>query len=143
MTTVLLTGAILASALPGCEVPVWRQGEVDYDQPTPMERSPSAEPPVATAEPLPASAGPRQRMDAAYDHIYANRYTEAIAILEPMTGGLTPRDSIGAEVLLWLGWCRQELGQRSAARLAYTRVITDYPDSRYAALARRYVQELE
>lgn len=135
----LAIAAMLGCSAAGYE-PMQAQREVRPEA-TATPRQPAD--PALTADAAIPRARRLEMLESAHDDIVENRYTAAVESLKTLADATAPDDPQGAEVFFWLGFCEQELSRPAQARAAYGRVLRDWPDSRYAAYARKRLAELK
>ena len=84
--------------------------------------------------------GQMARLGLAETHLMDGAYADAIAVLEAASSAVDsdlPRDA----VLMRLGRAHRLAGQPSEARVAFARVVDDFPVSPYGPEARREIEE--
>ena len=85
--------------------------------------------------------GQMARLGLAETHLMDEAYADAIAILEAESG-ITDSDLPRDAVLMRLGRAYRLAGQPSEARVAFARIVDDFPASPYTPEARREIEEL-
>ncbi|MCG3179373.1 MAG: hypothetical protein BIFFINMI_01708 [Phycisphaerae bacterium] len=138
----IAAAGLMLAGLGGCSAAGYFAQQDEAPPAPPMwNRTPQ---PAPADPPAAADPGLRQdQLDRAYDRIYANEYVQAIAILQRLAANTGPGDPIGPQVMLWLGWCRQESGDREGAQAAYQKLLDTWPADRNAPRARRWLDELK
>jgi len=93
----------------------------------------------------------RSAIDRAVEWISHQRYLAALELLDPIrrrhanlakpaAGGDRPQQ---AEVLFWIAYCHEKLGQDDDAKPLYERVRDTFVDTRFAPLAQARLEVLE